>query len=284
MGGLGNQMFQYAVGRHLAKIHRTKLKLDKTDLLDRTPKVDFTFRNYELMAFIIESQEANPKEIENFKKNNKPLNLLDKIKQKVNPHHYIREKSFSFNQKIFNYSGHLYLDGYWQSEKYFNNVSNLIRSDFIFKDAYNISNQNISKFIKSVNAVSLHVRRSDYVHNAVANQQHGTCSLEYYEKSIEYISGRIKDIHIFVFSDDPSWIKSNLKVAYPIFYIEETKNYEDMQLMSMCKHHIIANSTFSWWGAWLNPNFNKIVIAPKKWFNNSDIDTKDLIPDSWIKI
>jgi hypothetical protein len=108
--------------------------------------------------------------------------------------------------------------------------------------------------------------------------------LEYYEKSIEYISGRIKDIHIFVFSDDPSWIKSNLKVAYPIFYIEETKNYEDMQLMSMCKHHIIANSTFSWWGAWLNPNFNKIVIAPKKWFNNSDIDTKDLIPDSWIKI
>lgn len=150
-----------------------------------------------------------------------------------------------------------------------------------------VTNEQVAQNILSVNAVSLHVRRGDYVSNLTINQFHGTCSLEYYNQAIAQIAKKVETPHFFVFSDDPEWVKSNLKIDYSITIVDHNnadKNYEDIRLMSLCKHHIIANSSFSWWGAWLCRNPNKIVIAPLKWFNDKSINTTDLIPDGWIKI
>jgi hypothetical protein len=136
-------------------------------------------------------------------------------------------------------------------------------------------------------AVSIHVRRGDYVSDAGTNRFHGTCSVDYYHDAVDRISGFAPASHFFVFSDGIDWAKENLRLRQPVTYVDFNdgeKNYEDLRLMSLCKHHIIANSSFSWWGAWLNPNPDKIVIAPKKWFNDPSINTDDLIPNSWLRL
>jgi hypothetical protein len=137
--------------------------------------------------------------------------------------------------------------------------------------------------------VSVHIRRGDYVTNSHTNAVHGTCSLEYYENAINYISEKVKAPHFFVFSDDYKWALENFKNrSYPVTCISNNadKNYEDLTLMYNCKHHIIANSSFSWWGAWLNPNEDKIVIGPKQWFKSKkqSTDTKDVMPKEWVKM
>ncbi len=148
-------------------------------------------------------------------------------------------------------------------------------------------NKDIGEMIQSFKSVSLHIRRGDYVSNKVTNQVHGVCDLNYYSHAISYIAERISNTHLFVFSDDPEWAKGNLKTEIPTFFVDNNradKDYEDLKLMRQCKHNIIANSSFSWWGAWLNQNAGKIVIAPKKWFNDKSINTKDLIPEKWIRL
>ncbi|HQS38500.1 MAG TPA: alpha-1,2-fucosyltransferase, partial [Methylotenera sp.] len=160
-----------------------------------------------------------------------------------------------------------------------------IRKDFTFKLALSVKNSAIIEQISQVNAVSLHVRRGDYVTNA-KNAFIGVCSLEYYRKAVEYVKNQVDKPVFFVFSDDIEWVKSNLPIDFPCFYIDHNhgiESFNDMRLMSHCKHHIIANSSFSWWGAWLNANSEKIVIAPQQWFaNNTNVN--DLLPESWIKL
>ena len=133
--------------------------------------------------------------------------------------------------------------------------------------------------------MSIHIRRGDYVSNKITNLTHGVCGIEYYINAINYISKHVEQPYFFVFSDEPEWARENLKITFPITYINHNtsqNDFEDMRLLSLCKQHIIANSSFSWWGAWLSRNDNKIVIAPKKWFNEYKADTKDLYPDDWI--
>ena len=135
--------------------------------------------------------------------------------------------------------------------------------------------------------MSIHVRRGDYVSDAITQEIHGLSPLEYYAAAIQHIAHVAVQPHFFVFSDDPSWVRQNLHIDYPTTYVEHNtadRNYEDLRLMSLCRHHIIANSTFSWWGAWLGSNRAKMVIAPKRWFNTPDKDTRDLIPRSWIQL
>lgn len=141
--------------------------------------------------------------------------------------------------------------------------------------------------IKSCNAVSLHIRRGDYISNATTNTIHGTCNLDYYKRAVEYIKKNSVSPIFFIFSDDIDWVKDNLHLNEKHYYIDWNNadtNYEDMRLMSLCKHNVIANSSFSWWGAWLNNNPKKIVIAPQKWFNDSKLNTFDVIPEKRIKI
>jgi hypothetical protein len=145
----------------------------------------------------------------------------------------------------------------------------------------------IAEQISRVNSVSLHVRRGDYVANLKVAAIHGLCSKEYYASAIKFISKKVERPHFFVFSDDINWVENNFKINYPCTYINQNfsnESYNDLRLMSLCQHNIIANSSFSWWGAWLNCNSEKIVIAPKKWFANSDKRCDDLIPEKWVRL
>ncbi len=139
--------------------------------------------------------------------------------------------------------------------------------------------------IRGVESISLHVRRSDYVTDQKVNAIHGQTSLDYYEQAITYIKERTQKPQLFIFSDDIAWVQEHLKTDVPMIFIPLTiKDYEAQHLMSLCRHNILANSTYSWWAAWLNANPQKIVIAPKKWFNDNSRDTNDLIPENWITL
>ena len=288
IGGLGNQMFQYAMARRIAYVHNVPLKLDITGF-NNYNKRD-TPRTYELKHLNIIEDFASKTEIDKFKTKKGFAGLISSFKKNSRPYYkraYIREKSKSFDPNMLQVSINAYLEGYWTSEKYFSDIEDLIRREFTVKHKPDTINEQLAQTIRVFEAVSLHVRRGDYVSNPQANRFHGLCSLEYYYKGIDMLVEKLENPHFFVFSDDPKWAKKNLNIEFPAKFVTHNgpeKNYEDLRLMSLCKHNIIANSTFSWWGALLNKNPEKIVIAPKKWFNNEDIDTRDVIPESWVRL
>jgi hypothetical protein len=278
IGGLGNQMFQYATGRRLADHHKTNLTLDVSGYHSQHP--GDTPRHYELGTFAIRA------EVDERGSNTATSRILTKLRVKAPAQPY-NENGFAFNKKVLTAPDGIYLNGYWQSERYFNDIRPQLLKDFTFISKTDAPNQTIGKQIQKVNAVSLHVRRGDYVANANANHFHGTKTLGYYHDAIALLAKKTKDPHFFVFSDDPEWCKDNIKINYPTTFVTENdgnSGYKDLHLMSKSKHHIIANSSFSWWGAWLNPSPDKVVIAPKQWFNDSSVDTRDIYPKGWLKI
>lgn len=197
------------------------------------------------------------------------------------------EPHFHYWPGISEVSPNIYLVGYWQSEKYFSEVADTLRADFIFRDSLSSQNAELAKRIGQTMAVSLHVRRGDYASNPKTNAAHGLCSIEYYREAVLYIAEHIEHPEFFIFSDDIAWVKSNLEIDFPCWYVDQNKgaeSYNDMRLMSLCRHHIVANSSFSWWGAWLGSYPEKRVVAPKNWFQSSANDPKDLISDHWVRI
>jgi hypothetical protein len=280
IGGLGNQMFQYAIGRHIAEKNNIEFKLDITEF------EIYDLHKYSLNHFNIIEKLASNDEIYKFnlRKN------FEKIFNKINLYSgkkYIKEKKFAFNEKLLKIKNNAYIDGYWQSEKYFKKIENIIRKEFVINKAQSAKNKEVTNMIKECNSISIHIRRGDYINNKHTSQLHNTCGLDYYNRTIDYINKNNKNPHFFVFSDDPQWAKDNLKTELPIYFIDNNNvntNYEDLRLMSQCNHNIIANSSFSWWGAWLNNNPDKIVIFPRTWFNDRSIETKDLIPKKWTAI
>jgi len=199
---------------------------------------------------------------------------------------FVVEPHFHYWSGIKNVARKCYLSGYWQSEKYFLDAAPVIRADFTFKSPLVGSNMVLAEQICKVNSVSLHVRRGDYASNPKTMATHGLCSLDYYRAAIRYVSARVEQPEFFVFSDDVNWVNDNLKMDFPCQYVDNNcgaDSYNDMHLMSLCRHQIIANSSFSWWGAWLNSNTDKIVIAPGKWFANGN-NTADLLPQGWVSL
>ncbi|WP_158557094.1 alpha-1,2-fucosyltransferase [Mucilaginibacter conchicola] len=279
LGGLGNQMFQYAIARHLSKKNNDTLIIDSS-FLNITNATGYTLRSYELGIFSIDAGILHKEKYFGKK-------LISRIRPVLSRTKYVNEQSFKFAPEIFNIKGNIYLEGYWQTEKYFRDIADTIREDFTFLPALNDINTKVAAQIKACNAVSIHVRRTDYVGADGAATYHSICSAAYYLNAIEQICETVPDAVFFVFSDDIPWVKENIQIKYPHHFIDHNsgkQSYIDMQLMSMCKHHIIANSSFSWWGAWLNNHQQKTVIAPKTWFNNPDIDTSDILPESWLKL
>lgn len=282
-GGLGNQMFQYAVGRCLAIKLKTELKLDVL------PFDTYKLRQYELSHYHIQECFASAKELAIFYENRswRKKFLLLKGKFLAAKLNLYQEKAFTFDSSVFSLSDGQYLRGYWQSEKYFKEIEEQLRRDFVLKEKLSEASQGSARKISSQKCpVSLHIRRGDYVTSKQTNQVHGTCSLMYYKDCLMHLKKHIDDFTLFVFSDDPEWVKENLKFDVPMIYVTHNgaeRAYEDMHLMSLCRHHIIANSSFSWWGAWLNSNKKKMVFTPRKWFNDESISTKDLIPENWIR-
>lgn len=289
MGGLGNQMFQYACAKQLAVIKDVPLKIDLSFLKNRGTDVLHTIREYELDIFNIKDGIANAEELNLFKRNLEDGRyiLLHKYLPFIFPYYTIREKAFAYDQRLLKVHKNTYIDGFWQSYKYFSSEEQIIRQSFSFKKNPEGKNLEHIAAIAKNNSISLHVRRGDYVNDKNTNQYHGTCSLSYYQTAISIITSKIKNPHFFIFSDDMTWVKENIKPGFPHTYIDHNtgiNSFEDLRLMSLCQHQIIANSSFSWWGAWLNNNPEKIVVAPDKWFADSSINTKDLYPQSWIRL
>jgi hypothetical protein len=197
-----------------------------------------------------------------------------------------RPNAFSYNKKEIVNKDNKYYVGFWQNEKYFQEISDVIRKNFTLKKKTSIVfNNNLQKVNGSQNSISIHVRRTDILDPK--NKYGGICDLEYYNKAIKYLVDKIdSNITLFIFSDDIEWCKENLKFPFPMTFVSspEIPDYEELILMSKCKHNIIANSSFSWWGAWLNQNRDKIVVGPKKWVRMSEKNFKDIVPESWHRI
>lgn len=286
MGGLGNQMFQYAAGRCLAHLHKTELKLDLS-FLNKDPQNKYTKREYKLDVFNIKAGIATEQDL-------KPFLPLEKGKitgtlMRKLPILYTKvvanESGYKFMKEFYSFPKNVYLNGFWQSENYFEPVKDLLREEFSIKETLSKENSDLCNKIVTYNSVSLHVRRGDYVTNKESNSYHGTCSLEYYQKAIDHLKKMSSDLNIFIFSDDVAWCKENLRTDLPIHFMEQNNpGHTDMHLMALCKHNIIANSSFSWWGAWLNANPNKTVIAPKQWFADPHLATPDIYPLNWIRL
>ncbi|WP_158303673.1 alpha-1,2-fucosyltransferase [Methanosphaerula palustris] len=200
---------------------------------------------------------------------------------------YVRERMHTFDKAILTVPDNVYLDGYWQTEKYFKDIEEILRREVTLKDEPDSINLEMAERIQACHSVSLHVRRGDYVSNPTTQQFHGCCSIDYYNRAISLIEEKVDDPSFFIFSDDLPWAKENLDIPGEKTFVAHNgpeKEYCDLWLMSLCQHHIIANSSFSWWGAWLGQDAEKMVIAPRRWALSESFDTSDIIPDSWITI
>lgn len=292
-GGLGNQMFQYAIGRALAIKNKDSLFLDLTFLLNK----NLSSRNYGLDVFDIKANPTflskvslrtssfNPLINKKSRSLNKIKNIID-LQQNINETQDI-EGSFKSKREFLNQKGNLYLNGYWQNERYFKDIEHTIREDFSFENKPSKINKEFLKKISKTNSISLHIRRGDYAKNSKTLATHGLLGLDYYFNAINIMKEKLPNFELFVFSDDIDWAKKNLNIDTSVNFIDHNKkDYEDLRLMINCKHHIIANSSFSWWGAWLSKNNNKIVIAPDNWFTKKGLEGRknfNIVPDNWIK-
>lgn len=286
IGGLGNQMFQYAAGRSLTLAKGTEFRLDVSDFSGYGLHQGFELQR----VFNCPVQTATRSDVQailGWQASPIMRRLLAKPALSMfRRRGFVVEPSFNYWQGIKEVPTGSYLAGYWQSERYFHDVAQTICTDFTFRNPPSARNAELAEQIQQGNTVSLHVRRGDYVKNPKTTATHGLCSLEYYQSAIQYVIDRVERPSFYIFSDDPAWVRENMKIEHPSVYVDHNhgaESYNDMRLMSMCKHHIIANSSFSWWGAWLNPNPDKIVVAPRKWFANNN-DVSDLFPSGWVTL
>jgi len=275
IGGLGNQMFQYAAGRALAVRTGSKLVLD-LGWLERPP-ADVTPRSYELDCFQIEAEVARIY----------PRTAVEHVREvlRLSPRVW-REQMYQFAPQTLELSGSFRLVGYWVSERYFEEYADQIRKDFSFRDPPRGANQELAARIRDTTAVSVHVRRGDYVENPTTRAFHGVLPVDYYVAAAARLRRTVRDPHFYVFSDDPEWCRSTLDLGGPTTVVDHNRGHGsgDLRLTSLCRHHVIANSSFSWWGAWLNPSPDKVVIAPRRWIAVESFDTSHVLPPEWITV
>lgn len=281
-------MFQYAAGRAVSVRLKAPLFLDIGGYDTNVPP----YRKYELDKFNIQAQPASADELRFFSKKSRCSLFKEKFLSGFRTNYsdgIFKESTFRYDSRIKTLKSPALLIGYWQSEMYFSDIAQLIRKEFVSTISNDLASEKIINEIKllSNRSVSLHVRRGDYVTDVHTASYHGTCNLDYYNRACARIATVVDSPHFFVFSDDPSWINKNFVLKYPYTVVSldsQTPAINELMIMKACTHHIIANSTFSWWGAWLGGQAQKIVIAPKLWFKNAPHDTSDLLPKSWITV
>lgn len=282
-GGLGNQMFQYAYGKALSLRDGIEVRFDTSWYEKMNPLAieKDTPRTYSLGAFAANIRLATPEDISPFDMLAK--SLYRKISKKI-------RTTFSNSEQKARDGA--YLEGSWASESYFADHEDAIRQDFALRDELSPMAKSMKEIIgTSSPSVSLHVRRGDYVTDLKTQRYHGSCDIAYYEKALDKVASIIgcktEDLHLFIFSDDIQWSREHLHLkAKQMHFVSHPliPDHEEMHLMSLCDHHIIANSTFSWWGAWLDPRRDKIVITPAAWTKKQSRRYKDVVPSDWIKI
>ena len=287
-GGLGNQMFQYAIGRATALRHSTTLRFDLRGIEDDTR------RAYGLHVWRIAGEPASRMDVLR-------MRVLNKASRKLHPsapyykHPLIREREFPFDSNLLEAKRNCWLFGYWQSEKYFDAVADQVRADFTPATKISIPSRAVEREILAAgnSSVFLHIRRGDYARDSNILEMHGTCSVAYYTRAADHIAQQVSDPRFFAFSDEPEWVRDNLHLPYRTTIVSHNRpgnafdvgrEHEDLWLMSRCRHAVLANSSFSWWGAWLNSERERIVIAPQRWVGTLKLDTRDLIPARWIRM
>lgn len=272
--GLGNQMFQYAFGRALSTRRGVPLRLDVSAY--RTERK----RRYGLDHFLTEATFVTDEEAHR---------VVTRPRSPDEPwwdQPVVREPHFHYSADVARVPSAGYFVGYWQSERHFDDVAPLIRLEFTPKQPLAGSNLEVARVIAARNAVSLHVRRGDYISDPKVTILHGVCSLDYYRAAVAHVAARVDKPEFFVFTDDPDWTRANLKLDFPAYLVTQNRDapVEDLRLMTLCRHHIVANSSFSWWGAWLGEKPGQIVCAPQRWFGAYPHDTSDLVPDRWTRL
>ncbi|GAB3530133.1 alpha-1,2-fucosyltransferase [Pontibacter brevis] len=289
-GGLGNQLFQYVMGKQLANKNKTTLKLYISNL----GKEDG--RSYKLHHFNIEEVLATESEVDKLIGEYYSSSLYAKLYRKIDQRrpkykrkYFIESEYWRYEPDLMMISSSVLLEGFWQHYKYYENLDTGIQQELTLKKTAATSFISSLKAIRENDAsVSMHIRRGDYVNDPNNLAFYGVMPITYYERAMGYMNSIVKDPHYFVFSDDLDWAKDNLKMDAPMTFVDiegGTKDYLELDAMSQCRHNIIANSTFSWWGAFLNKNPEKVVIAPESWVVDPEMNKNIQIQlPSWVKM
>lgn len=296
-GGLGNQLFQYAFGRRMSLANDAELCIDASGFQrilapdpERGVRV-FGLDHFNIAGTILRERSRRnaprPWLQRKFRKYlNKAANLLERRKP-----YYMRREVYEPEDQHFTFDAHVYgrrisddvtFYGYWQTEKYFHEVEQLLRQELVVKDRLEGLNADLANEMSSTDSVSIHVRHGDNA-NAVATAL-GVLPSEYFQTSVSQLTKEVSQPHFYVFSDDIAWAQQLLRIGGPTRFVGhngDVRNYEDLRLMSFCRHHIVGNSTFSWWGAWLGRKSGQIVYAPRRYWQNIDRPNPDLYPDTW---
>lgn len=284
MGGLGNQMFQYAAGRRLAMRRATDLKLD-LGAYKHSPN-----RAFALSSFPIAAREAEIDEVRRLTHPTFSARIIGRLLRRPprRPASLVVERGPAFDPSVLALPNEVYLAGYWQSERYFADAGEVIRTELRPADPLDATSRRVAEAIDSRPALSVHVRRGDYVTSASARETHGTCSPDYYRRAAAFVANRVEGCHAFVFSDEPDWARDHLDLGgLPVTIVADgtpRAAAADLALMVRCRHHVVANSSFSWWGAWLSGDPGRIVVAPRRWFASADFEDRDLVPRTWSRL
>ena len=277
-GGLGNQMFQYAAGRSLALKYRVPLLLDPASYEPRQAGM------YALNGLNIDAAVATPADLAAFRPG-----TIGKVLNRVLPlqlRRVYKEPHYEYDPQFLQARPPLYLRGYWQSWRYFEPVQDTILKDFTFAIPFSQQVLNKAAELQATESIAMHFRRGDYT-DATTAAYHGICEPAYYDAAAAYMLTQHPQAKFYIFTNDPAWVKDNLPagISYEIVSgkLSHTQ-YEDLFLMSHCRHQVIANSSFSWWAAWLNRHKGKQVVAPARWFAIDSLSAKDLVPASWHRI
>lgn len=278
LGGLGNQLFQYALGRSLADERGVELILDHRLVVEKGFISGLAIELFNIRAEYIGEDEAEKYPKWKWK-------LSRALRRQMRPLlGFYHETDFTYDKDLAKQASDVMLSGFWQSHKYIQ-CSDLLLADLNLKQAYTEHQQSFINHMASCNSVAMHVRRGDYIRDPKTLAKHGVCSGDYYRQAVTEIEQRVDNPVYFVFSDDPDWVRENVELENVVFVSDEGFDQEiDLTLISKCKHQIIANSSFSWWGAYLNPNPDKVVVVPSPWFELVSLPDRDMSPENWIRV
>jgi hypothetical protein len=286
IGGLGNQMFQYAFGRAQALRYGVPLKLDLHEF--RTYKLHSGFLLDKVFTLPAQpASAADRRQVLGWRGHLPMLKMLRRARFAAwrGPRLLVQDLSEPTASYVRAASADCYLLGYWQSENYFAEAAEQVRRDFRFVPELSADNRTWARRILDAMAVSLHIRRGDYASDPQTRATHGLSPPEYYRRAAAYIAERAPGAQFFVFSDDLAWARESLKLPQPHHFVDcngPATSFHDMRLISLCRHHVIANSSFSWWGAWLCEHAGKMVVAPARWL--AEVLLPDVAPVSWVRL
>ena len=276
LGGLGNQLFQYAMGRALADARQVELVLDPRFILRKGCISGLAIDEFAIRArYLTDTEAAHFKE---------PIWKLSRaLRRQINPWlGYYHETVHSFDTAALAQSLEVMLSGFWQSERYFSNYGHQLRTDLVLKRQMPSAAVKLATQMASSPSVAMHVRRGDYLTDPKALVKHGVTSAHYYQTALQLMITKLGNFDLYVFSDDPDWVRANIQHPKIIFVSDFGFSAEqDLWLISACQHQIIANSSFSWWGAYLNDYDSKIIVAPQPWFDAKHMAQQDIIPADW---